>query len=715
VLGALSLSVVMLGPGWMPPHPRGVIEEGRYVPEHDAASINEAWLRDALDVHARTQWTIRAYPAAHGGAVVVASEHVGKVPVWGAQLALRIDPHGRLRQVIGVSLPKETELPPEAAVSDRTLRWWPVDGRLELGRVETHGPATDGTAERRLVRLSDGHILTRQPAAEAGLVDIEGWPENPISTPTTQSYSVALIDADPIVLETAENRVVQCGYVDGKCAIEIGPTADDPAEFATPPPGVEDAEAHAALGDPWSAPQAMHYVERASAKFQSWGWDPDVWDVVDCEWQGVPPEECKFHVYVNVLRAGEDGPARYDGANARDGRMFLGQGKYGDTAFDMQLVAHELTHHVSQGYGSAEMTEAEYEWDFWRNDWVAINEGSADLMARFATESDELFQYFRNYLGVYQGPLKRDVSIPFRCPENITGEVHMEGRIWASAWHDVHLALQAEGLAGPDDFPSIMRSSLPALRQLPSAERRLFARGTRIVLDEIGLTLGSTAEAIATEIVEERGLLECSYVIDIASEPSARGPVDPDDPYDARFIMLRTYGSATDPETVTEHPHAAPVQHRLTVRDQQHRVSLHFVPDLWDRTKLAEEPIEHEGLEIAALVKVGGELVEFRYDPEAELMFHDADYEVAAEPAAERGEEWRQIVFDELEEGETYTIAIITSTPVDDFRLVLRHLDWTIDSEYAPAPADGCACGTSSSGSAWWLAVLLLPHRRRRC
>lgn len=684
-------------------------------PLGQAAQVDEAWLRRHLDVHPQTQWTFRAYPSAHGGAVVVATERIGEIAVAGASLALRIAPDGRLRQVIGLALSPDSLLPAIAPSSDRALRWWPNDGRLELARVEIDGPSTDGTARRRLVRLHDGRVLTDRPAADAGLVEIAGWRENPITTPEPVSYPIELIDAAPIVLETELHRVVQCMYTDGKCAFEIAPTADDPDEFSTPPPGIDDTDAHAALGDPWSAPQALQYMERVSAQFQKWGWDPYVWDVIDCEWQGVPFDQCKFYALVNVLREGEDGgPERYDGANERDARMYLGQGKYGDTAFDMQLVAHEYTHHVSQGYGAAAEAEVEYEWDFARNDWSAINEGSADVMARFATDSDELYQYFRNYLGVYQGPLRRDVSIPFRCPENITGEVHMEGRIWASAWHDVHLALQEEGLAGPDDLPSIMRSSLPALRQLPFSERTLFARGARIVLDEIGLTLGAPAEDVATAIVKDRGLLACSYVIDVAKEPSVRGTVDPDDPYHARFIMLHTYGSTTDPDVIEDHPHAPPVQYRIQLRDQQRHVSLHFMPDLWDRTKLAEEPVEHEGLEFAALVKVGGDLVEFHYDYEQELTFHDADFEVAAEPAPDRGEAWRRILLEDLEPDEIYTVAVVTSSPVDGSKLVLRHLDWTIDSEYAPAPADdGCGCRTSPTPSAWWILLGLLMVRRR--
>lgn len=545
-------------------------------------------------------------------------------------------------------------------------------------------------------------------------VEIRGWRENPVSTPEVERFEVELLDQSPLVLEDGLVKVVQCAWEDDGCTGDESPAADTPAAFDVPPPSLDEVEVHLDDEDPFVALAVMQYLSRIQARFRDWGWKADPWDVIDCGWQGVATEECKLWVYVNAKRSGENGPEPYDGAHHTRGRIFLGQGKHGDTGFDLQLVAHEFAHFVASGYPGAEPAEDDWDWSYWRLDWSAINEGTADLFARFASQSDDLYPYFRNYCGLYHGARSRDISLDFRCPQNITGQVHMEGRIWASAWFDVHLQLQAAGLAGPDDMPSVMLASLPGLRQIPREQRTQFALASELVLEQLADRLGTQAEQLAREIVLERGLIDCGYLVDVSAEPSARGLLRPD-PVDARFLVLKSHPPDTDPVVIEEQPWAPPVQHLVALEGQRRGITLRFVPDRWHRTDTADEALDQEDLRIAALVKQGEEPISFSRDPETGAITNDARWRFEADVDPTRGPHWRRIDFTDLEPDERYTVALVSLTPMESDRVLLDEMQWSFEQEYAPAYASGCACREQGApGSAWWLTPLALLGLRRR-
>lgn len=546
-------------------------------------------------------------------------------------------------------------------------------------------------------------------------VEIRGWRENPVATPEVESFEVELLDQTPLVLEDELVKVVQCEWKDGSCTGREFPVADDPADFEVMPPALEDVDAHRDDGDPFVALAVMQYLSRVQARFRDWGWDGDPWELIDCSWQGVEKEDCKLWVYVNAKRNGEEGPEPYNGANApRGGRIFLGQGEHGDTGFDMQLVAHEFTHFVGWGFPESEPIDYEFDWSFWRFDYVSISEGTADLFARFLSESDDLYQYFRYYCGLYSGSRSRDISLDFQCPQNVTGEVHMEGRIWAATWFDVHLELQEAGLAGPDDMPAVMLAALPGLRALPIEYRTQFPQASELVLEQVAQRLGSDAEQLARELATARGLIGCDYLIDVAREPSARGVRSPS-PVDARFLMLKSHPEETDPAVVDEQPWAPPVQHLIELEGPRRAVTLRFVPDRWHRLDTADEPLDQEGLHVAALVKAGTEPIVFARDPETGVITNDAQWRIEAESDPERGPTWQRIDFDELEPDSSYTVALVSLTPLAWERVLLDDMQWTFEQEYAPAYATGCACASNPTpGSAWWLVPLALLGLRRR-
>lgn len=662
-----------------------------------------SWMRSTLRVHARTEWSAREYPGFAGGRVLTLEERWGGIPIAGARLALRVQADLRLRQVVGTSLRPEVPLlavggaqPSPESIPDPALRWWPTPEGLVLARIERsaltwmHGAPVQAL---RLVEVRSGRVLAQAPGLDHAPLEISGWRENPLSTPEPQSWLVDILDGEAISLETEQFRVMQCVWDDGACAPDPYPPVLGPEHWATDPPGVDEVAAHTDPDDSWVRGQALQYASRIFAAYTDWGWDPMVWDLVDCSSQEVAPEQCKLWIWVNVLGEGEDGPQPFDGAYHWPGKgVFLGQGTHGDAGFDMQMLAHEIMHHVQRGYGNPEPTAFVDDGAFWRNDGVAINEGTSDLFARLVGESDELFQYFRNHLGLYQGPYRRDVSIPFRCPENITGEVHMEGRIWAAAWYDVHLALHDAGLAGDDSFPQIFLAALPAIRQLPVENPTQFEAASRIVLDEIALGLGSQAHDLAEELVRERGLIECSYVVDLREEPSVSGEDDPD-PYDARFLMLKARAPGENPDWIAGRPHAPAVQHRITLNEDEGGVSVAFVPDVWHRTDLVDDPFDGEGLEFAALVKSGEDPIVFERDPDTNEVVNDADLRVLAKPDPERGPTWRRIDVDGLAPGTSHQIALVTvSSLTPGLRPVMQSMQWSI------LPAEDGDSGTGETG-----------------
>ena len=682
---ALALALTLSLDPLVSPAP-SELREGPQVP--GAALELDSWLhaRSELRVHADTSWSARRIELIHGGWLWLLSERFRGVAIAGARLALRVGPKGELRQVIGSALTPELSLAPPSADGPVPELWWPGEHGLIAARIELT-PITFGDGvprqQRRILAADSGELLASEELVEELDAPIRGWPENPLSTPELTTHEVPLAEMQPLVLLDGVFQVMDCNYSEAEddCEFAFSPSADEPGAFPADPPALEDAEAHRAWDDPYAGLQFMHYAARAQAQLSSWGWDPYVWEVLDCSWQQTEsPADCRVQVRTNII---EGGAQPYAGAYyTPSGVIGLGQGYNADLAYDGDVLGHELGHHVIWSFGAPLPSPPADEPSRLMTDRGAISEGSADLFAWLFGRNDLLFDYFSTVEpGPYRGPRTRDVSLPFRCPQNIVGEIHMDGRIWVSALVAGMRALEQAELASRDDYVRAYLGALAAIRQLPKNPKLHLPAAREILLDELELSFGAESRGLVEDIFDARGLGRCDYMIELREEPSIRGEGD-EDPLDARFMLLRSHLPNASQSVISEHPYAPPVQHLLQLEQGERGVVLRYRPGLW---RAEGQP----QLRAAALVKQGEDAVSFSHDEQGYVV-HDAQlrFESEVDPESAAGDQ--RIVIEGLEPGRSYVIALVSLSTVgtnDD--LVMEQMRWQLLSEDAGGTESG--------------------------
>ncbi|MCB9754571.1 MAG: hypothetical protein H6713_31935 [Myxococcales bacterium] len=735
-LAALGILTALAGPPrgsplHRPAPPRADLQ----VPE-DARELG-ALLRARGWAHSATRFRVRELATPRRGRLLILRETWRGRLIAGARLALRVDERGALTRVVRRSLAPALALPTRAAPLDEddddAQLWWPQGDRLVPARVVDDPPRWEAgrpTQTRRYVELRSGRELARQELVDELDVPLRGWLESPLTTPTPQSFTVALLDQQPIALESDVVRVLQCGWsaADEDCVPFASPLADAPDGFPADLPELTDAVAHADPADPYAPIQMAIHAARLVDDLERWGWDPFVWDEIDCGWQEVAPEDCRLLMHANVLQQDEQGVFPYPGAfyNLKRG-VFMGQGINADTAFDGDIIVHELGHHIVWGVGTAEPIELADDGARRRVDWGALNEGSADVFASLMGQNERIYDYFtEREPGSYVDHRARDVSIPFRCPENVVGEVHMEGRIWVSAIHTIRQELAARGLADRDAFGATWLTALALVRHVPRERGELFGEAAALLAEELRLSLGSEAGDIADAVLAERGLSECDHVLDLRDELAL--PLLERAPLDARFMVFTSHRTKVAPADVAAHPYAPPLQHRVALGEDEGGVRLRARPTLWRPAR----PVDRVDFTLGLLAKLGDGGVSFVRDPETKLTSNDAALRV--ESADIDADGWLTLELDGLTPGQTYSLALVSLSALDGDNYVIERVRW----ELLPAPADdavdtedlgtgtdsgqgasdqGCGCASASgprrAPPGWWLLALALWRRRR--
>lgn len=693
------------------------------------------WLAARYGARIDTRWRGRRLDATHGGWLLILRETYAGHPVAGSRLAIRVGPDGRTRQLVGTGLSRELALGPADTWVEGASMWWPtreglIPARVVEGKVSF--TPTGASATRSYVDARDGRVLATESALDEVIVPITGWPENPVTTPELEVYDTELSDFDAVLLEDGVFRVLQCNWdeEDAECEPIFSPTASDPTGFPDDPPPVADEDAHRDPNEPYAPLQFMQWAGRFEARLEQWGWDPNPWDgELDCSWQGTDDlADCRVIVYTNVMAQDEMGVFPFSSAFYRKkGEIYMGQGINADTSFDGDIVIHEMGHHVTWSFGSPEPTEIEADVARLYTDLNGVNEASSDFFAWMMGNNDRIYDYYSAVEpGNYIDHRIRDVSFPFRCPQNVVGEVHMDGRIWVSALIDGYKALEAEGLSDRDAYASMYLRALGAIRHIPREQPHQMPQMREILLDEVGLSFGDAARDILTGILDERGVGVCDYLVDINQEPSVTGDEDPGDPMDARFVMFKSHNPAADPQVILDNPFAPPVQHRVTLGEDEGGLRLSFLPNQWRPPR----PIDEVELQVAALVKAGDDPVAFTRDPETKLSVNDAQLRFESTLVDGMGE----LIIDGLSPGENYTIALVSLTPIQGDKLMMEQMRWELLD--APPPPDdggeggeegetgegggsgeseggGCGCDSPAPAPAAALLPLLLLLRRR--
>jgi hypothetical protein len=172
------------------------------------------------------------------------------------------------------------------------------------------------------------------------------------------------------------------------------------------------------------------------------------------------------------------------------GAIMFGQGDGIDFSYDASVIFHEYTHAmvgISRLHG--EFTDEQG----LNNTPGAINEAVADYFAATILNAPLIGPYA---LGEYG----RDLAEPRRCPEDLTTEIHADGKIVGSALWSVREAVGAD-VADAAAFAAVQLSSISTGFEEFGA--LVLAEATRISPDKAGAV---------EQILDDHGLLGCERV-----------------------------------------------------------------------------------------------------------------------------------------------------------------------------------------------------------
>lgn len=305
-------------------------------------------------------------------------------------------------------------------------------------------------------------------------------------------------------------RAQNCVSRTGECAEMQVATADVDGNFLYDP-------VDPSFDDPFAEVMAYYHGNRVAAYFR---------DTHEFEWRCAGASSSVMPATVN-LHSGTNTP--YDNAAYSSGScagLIFGQGER-DFAYDGDVVYHEFTHGVvDQTAGLSGVVAVPWGLSY---DPLALNEGTADYFSATVSDDPELAEYLS--IGSFGGEFSsRSAENDLRCPHDLFGEGHYDGRIWNATGWDIREAVGAE------KADAIVYAALNTFTDAAD-------------FDEAGLALVSTGMAFETmgmlsaderghveRVVGERGLVECEGIVPIADGDNKRG-------FSGSSVFGRFYGN----------------------------------------------------------------------------------------------------------------------------------------------------------------------------
>ncbi|MGE0786855.1 MAG: MYXO-CTERM sorting domain-containing protein [Sandaracinaceae bacterium] len=336
-------------------------------------------------------------------------------------------------------------------------------------RRRTVVDAVDGTiiAAHSLTRDAQGRVYASNPNTDMNM--------------TSDVELLSLTSRDRITGRFF--RVFNCNFSGMSCDPMQLAVADTDGNFLYDPE-------EPAFDDPFAEVNMYFHANQIAEYFR---------DTHDLIWQC--GAETIMRVFVNYsegARVPYDNAAYSPSGGTECGFLLFGQGQR-DYSYDSDVVFHEFTHAVvdqisSLGFFFADPQGVSYEPQ-------AINEATADYFAASVNGDPHMAEYFSDIPGGSEGSL-RSLDNAYVCPNDLVGEPHYDGRIWAAAAWDLHEAI---GAAKTD---ALMFASVAAASETSS-------------LAEMAETTRATAMALATE-----GVLDAADVATVESTLAARGLTD---------------------------------------------------------------------------------------------------------------------------------------------------------------------------------------------
>jgi MYXO-CTERM domain-containing protein len=653
---------------------------------------------------------VQSRPWAGGTLQRFQQHHLG-VPVEGAIVTLRVDAGGRARFLTDATLlapavaalpaaPRrvvsredaitaaEVAVPGAVAVSAERLISGPLgsgsqrSGAQNVYRVRAFDPSLQ-RGYRVLVAVETGVVVRVTPILHHA--DAQVYAENPAVSDLI-SVTLRELDSEPESLSGTYVDVKSAVFDDGDLSREALAAPDDAGDFIfEPEPDATD--------DPFSEAMAYHHLTEVAAHYD---------DVYDHDFGS------GMSVTVNY-RETENGD--YDNAfMTRDqfGQTVLVFGQGGvDFAYDADVLVHEFGHGII--YDTSSLVPGGGYDEYGANRAPdAMHEGLADAIAAL--------WHGNSHVGEYYGG--RDLDNDHRCPDDLVGESHEDGKIIGGAMWDVR------DIVGAEAAELLMMGMLGTVSSSPSF---LEVGEVMVALAEDLASQGVVTDADVVAIdaaMEARGMFECGRSVPMALDT-------------ATDVALTFFGGVTFDEERCERIRDAGYrlpgdqQLQLTLPDDVDPVSLTFT---FTVEVMGGDDLREFDVDTSVFLRQG-DLVTFDYE---EIETERGGFML---PVGDEYDVGDDVLPDEitllsdgdvpLEAGETYALAFTHMNCAPVVVSVVPTLEVAVEeeapTEAPPATADetgGCGCATPagasgpSSAPAGGLAVLLFGLigvvRRRR-
>lgn len=474
------------------------------------------------------------------GAIVRFQQGHAGLDVIGGTVVVRLDEDGRVRWAASgtTPIPASFSTEPLIGATDavtalggiaRTSPWTrlvilgdPIGDHPRLAwEVDLGRDLMNLQALRGYVDAKTGAVLLRQDDARHAAQHLARvFPENPVVTPLTQ---VEPLEDLPVgATRLAGPRVVTASCIDLRQCEEFQLDTDSRRyHFCTPSslahPGADDTFLHIfrpssdtnAL-DPFAEVQLYWHLTEAWDAFRGWAEDEDFM-IGDRPISAL----ANFRLPESVDGAectAEDAPATsqlgpYDGAvylppdGDEEPWLVFGQGTIVDTAYDGDLVTHELAHAVIGLLSPLGLAARD---PFGLDPTpAALHEGYADYFAAARAGDAEIAEYAGGGLGSTRasGALRSALN-DLGCPSDLDGNAHHDGQMWLGALWTLRQSRP------PGERQLVDASVFAAMESL--GELDTLAVAQTLTIAELELAMGDDVAALAAAIFHARGLDGCA-------------------------------------------------------------------------------------------------------------------------------------------------------------------------------------------------------------
>ena len=413
-----------------------------------------------------------------------------------------------------------------------------VDGAIVRGYVvDVRGQSR---TDRRVLLYDarDGTLL----ASVSGVMHARGRvydPNPPVAMDMTTDVELPRLTS----LERLTGQGVRasaCGAAGPSCTPLQSAMADEAGDFLFDP--VEPS-----FEDPFAEVSAYFHADRVSRYFE---------DTHGFTWTCCGGSEVMEVVanYWEERDTSYDNAAYTPSACSRDecGAIVLGQGARHDYAYDGDVVYHEFTHAIvdeTAGIFGIDLDALGISYEP-----MAINEGTADYYAGVVGGNSSVAEYFAGMSALGSSGSLREMENDLVCPNDLFGEGHMDGRIWAGALWEARQSIE------PAAMDALVFATLGTM-----SDNTIFDDAAALLLStaetlrEDGV-LGAADLTLLEGVLGDRGIAGCRRIV----------PLDDGEPhlgYSGTELATGSLGGSV-----------VPLHYRIDIPADAAKLTLYLVP-----------------------------------------------------------------------------------------------------------------------------------------